>query len=50
MALEDGKLVEDDAPPPSTSPFEHGAQFGFALYNEALKFSLAHRLPILTDE
>ena len=50
MAVQDGKLVDDVAPPPSPNPFEHAAQFAFALYGDALNFSRTHRLPILTDE
>jgi hypothetical protein len=50
MAVEHGKLVDDVAPPLSTNPFEHTAQFAFALYSDALTFSRTHRLPILTDE
>jgi hypothetical protein len=28
----------------------HAAQFGFAIYSEALNFSRKHNVPILTDE
>jgi|EndMetStandDraft_8_1072994.scaffolds.fasta_scaffold250530_2 hypothetical protein len=47
---EDGKIMHNDGVPSSTEPFQHAAQFGFALYNEALAFSRKHNVPILTDE
>jgi hypothetical protein len=34
---------------PPENPFMHTAQFGFAIYDEALNFSRKHRVPIVTD-
>ena len=48
--VEDGHIVREVEVAPSPDPFEHCAQFGFAIYNEALNFSRKHNLPILTDE
>lgn len=35
---------------PATSPFEMAAQFGFAVYWQALEFAERHQVPIVTDE
>jgi hypothetical protein len=35
---------------PAANPFDHAAQFGLAIYREALNFSRKHNLPIVTDE
>ena len=48
--LIDGKLVRGDPEQPEENSFEHTAQFGFAIYHQALRFSRTHNLPILTDE
>ena len=50
VEFEDGMIVREDEVQPSTEPFQHAAQFGFAVYNEALTFSRKHNVPILTDE
>lgn len=39
-----------DSAVPATSPFEMAAQFGFALYWQALEFAERHQVPIVTDE
>ena len=50
MEIEAGKLVHHKKVLPSGNSFQHSAQFGFAIYNEALIFSRAHNVPIMTDE
>jgi hypothetical protein len=50
VTIEAGKVVAEEEVPPSSKPFEHTAQFGFAIYHEALKFSRTHNVPIVTDE
>ncbi len=50
MVFEDGRISQVVDNPPSANSFEHTAQFGFAVYSEALAFSRTHDLPILTDE
>jgi hypothetical protein len=49
ITIEDGGTVHEEYVPPPDNPFEHAAQFGFAIYNEALNFSRRHNLPIVTD-
>jgi hypothetical protein len=44
------KVVHETDIPPPKNPFMHAAQFGFAIYSEALNFSRKHNVPILTDE
>jgi hypothetical protein len=43
-----GKIVSEEDVPAPENPFEHAAQFGFAVYSEA--FSRSHQVPIVTDE
>ncbi len=50
MTFEAGRMTHEEDSPPTANSFEHAAQFGFAIYSEALKFSRTHDLPILTDE
>jgi hypothetical protein len=48
--VEAGKIVHERDVQPPENPFEHAAQFGFAIYKEALNFSGKHHVPIATDE
>jgi hypothetical protein len=45
-----GKIVSEEDVPAPENPFEHAAQFGFAVYSEVLAFSRSHQVPIVTDE
>jgi hypothetical protein len=49
LVVEAGKVVSDQDVVFPANPFEHLAQFAFAAYSLALKFSQAHRVPIVTD-
>jgi uncharacterized UPF0160 family protein len=49
VTVADGKLVREREISPPDNTFMHAAQFGFAIYNEALNFSRKHRVPIVTD-
>jgi hypothetical protein len=50
VAVVAGQITHEEDIPPSKNSFEHAAQFGFAIYCEALNFSRTHHLPIVTDE
>jgi hypothetical protein len=50
MTFEAGRITGEQEEPSVDNAFEHTAQFGFAIYSEALKFAQIHDLPILTDE
>ena len=50
MVVEGGRVTHLEERPRPDNAFEHTAQFGFAIYSEALKFSRLHDLPNLTDE
>lgn len=50
LTLEGGKVVSEEAVTPSETPFTQNAQYGFALYREALTYSRARNVPIVTDE
>jgi hypothetical protein len=49
VTIEAGRTVHEEDIPPPENPFEHAAQFGFAIYSEALNFSRRHNVPIVTD-
>jgi hypothetical protein len=49
VTMNAGKIVHEMDIPPPENPFMHAAQFGFAIYSEALDFSRQHNVPILTD-
>jgi hypothetical protein len=48
--VENGKIVSETKLDAVANPFEHAAQFGFAVYRQALMFSREHNVPIVTDE
>jgi hypothetical protein len=50
VTFEAGKPLREEEVPPSENSFEQTAQFGFAVYHEALTFSRTHNVPIITDE
>lgn len=50
MVIERGKIVREEEIPLPEDQFMHIAQFGFAMYHEALLFSRLYWTPILTDQ
>ena len=50
VTFEAGNVAREEIVPPPVNPFQHCAQFGFAIYSRALEFSHMHQLPIVTDE
>ena len=50
VTVEAGKIMHETNIPPPENSFNHAAQFGFAIYREALSFSRKHHVPIVTDE
>ena len=50
VTVEAGRIVHEEDVQPPENPFEHSAQFGFAIYSEALNFSRKQNVPIVTDE
>jgi hypothetical protein len=50
VSIDAGQIVHEPEVPLPKNPFMHAAQFGFAIYSEAMNFSRKHNVPILTDE
>ena len=50
MTVDAGRIVHEEDIQPPENPFEHAAQFAFAIYSDALNFSRTHDVPIVTDE
>jgi hypothetical protein len=50
LVVERGKIVREENVDAQDRPFEHAAQFGFAVYREALTFSRKYNVPVVTDE
>lgn len=50
VTIKDGKATKVEEILRPEDSFVHAAQFGFGIYNTALRFSRLHNLPIATDE